>query len=487
RPTISSLHSTIQKSYTTLSASTEASVQHCPGCGAQFQSIDTSIPGYIPSINHQKKERQTKAPLDSRPDQQQFLKIYDSLDDSAKKLLYPLGMNFVKPSELKKESTRLLCTRCYNLVHHNKETLEWQETLTTDKSFLKFLRTINNAVVVTVIDLFDFPGSLIEDIDNLVGRQHPHILVANKADLVPSLPSVKQWVVDNIQRHKLGTIDSVHLVSSKKNWNIDELAFTISRHRRVNDNVYLIGCTNVGKSALLNSLLKKCSVSGWKHRVTSSIVPGTTVNMHGLPLSVFGDELGPYSMNDQSGVSNQHLFDTPGIVNENALTHLLNKDELDMVQPRMEINPVTYRLHQGQSMCFGGLGRIDYLSGTHPIYLTTYTNARIHITATHHADVFSRKLTQGQQTILQPPVGSPERLESFPPLATVVDSLPLTGKPKKVAVADIVFSGIGWASVCGGFKEANLRLKSAGGRGVYVRDNPLLPYRWTGKVTKFFG
>ena len=138
-------------------------------------------------------------------------------------------------------------------------------------------------------------------------------------------------------------------------------------------------------------------------------------------------------------------------------------------------------------MCFGNLGRIDYLSGTHPIYLTTYTNTHIHITATHNAEIFSQKQTQGQQTILQPPVGSPERLESFPPLATVVDSLSLIGKPKKVAVADIVFSGIGWASVCGGFKEANLRLKSAGGRGVYVRNDPLLPYRWTGKVTKFFG
>lgn len=55
--------------------------------------------------------------------------------------------------------------------------------------------------------------------------------------------------------------------------------------------VYLIGCTNVGKSTLFNSLLKSdfCKVQAAEliQRATTSVWPGTTLNLLKFPITKF--------------------------------------------------------------------------------------------------------------------------------------------------------------------------------------------------------
>ncbi|CAG8834857.1 9150_t:CDS:1, partial [Gigaspora margarita] len=59
----------------------------------------------------------------------------------------------------------------------------WQESLTTDKSILLFLKKKDDAIIVTIVDIFDFQGSLLENFDRTYKQ---NILVTNKMDLIPN-------------------------------------------------------------------------------------------------------------------------------------------------------------------------------------------------------------------------------------------------------------------------------------------------------------
>ena len=52
-------------------------------------------------------------------------------------------------------------------------------------------------LIVKVVDIFDFSGSWIEDVVDIVGNNKDIVLVANKLDLLPKSVKqnkVKQWL-----------------------------------------------------------------------------------------------------------------------------------------------------------------------------------------------------------------------------------------------------------------------------------------------------
>ncbi len=69
---------------------------------------------------------------------------------------------------------------------------------------------------------------------------------------------------------KLAT--TVVLISAEKGWGIDDLLSSIANIRE-NEDVYIVGTTNVGKSTLINKLIE-ASV-GEKDVVTTSRFPDT--------------------------------------------------------------------------------------------------------------------------------------------------------------------------------------------------------------------
>lgn len=116
----------------------------------------------------------------------------------------------------------------------------------------------------------------------------------------------------------------------------------------------MIGNTNVGKSELINSFLRTYVHNGRKYEVTSSHIPGTTINMLGLPLNIFGDTFGKNikgisfnNNNNNNQGDRRFLFDTPGIVNENQLFHFLDQEEIKMITPQRNIRPFTYIFKPG--------------------------------------------------------------------------------------------------------------------------------------------
>jgi ribosome biogenesis GTPase A len=71
------------------------------------------------------------------------------------------------------------------------------------------------------------------------------------------------------------------LISVHKKHHIDELVSLIDRYRGKR-NVYVIGSTNVGKSSLINQMLRSEGMLDYD-LITTSVIPATTLNLIEIP------------------------------------------------------------------------------------------------------------------------------------------------------------------------------------------------------------
>ncbi len=323
------------------------------------------------------------------------------------------------------------------MKHYN----EVQDVSLTDDDFLKILNGIGqtDGLVVKVIDIFDFNGSWLPGLHRFVGNNKV-LLVGNKADLLPK--SIKKnklihWMKREAKELGLKSVD-VLLMSAQKGQGIREIAEAIEHYREGKD-VYVVGCTNVGKSTFINAIIKE--VTGEKDIITTSQYPGTTLDMIDIPLD--------------NGAS---LYDTPGIINHHQMAHYVDKRDLKLISPKKEIKPKVYQLNEGQTLYFGGLARLDYVQGGRKS-LTCYVSNDLHIhrTKLEKADELYEKQA-GE--LLQPP--RPEQMDEFPELV----AHEFTIKNEKT---DIVFSGLGWVTV----NESGSKVVAHApkGVGVFVRDS----------------
>ncbi|KAJ2479151.1 hypothetical protein IWW56_003272 [Coemansia sp. RSA 2131] len=127
---------------------------------------------------------------------------------------------------------------------------------------------MNQANVVK--GLPEIEGSLISHLGNIIGAQHPVVLAENKADLLPKdyhEQCLLMWFKCFAKSLKLN-IQAIHLVLALKNLGVCELAADLMWHRP-RQNIYMVGCANVGKSELINALLR-ISIGGSAHKVLAS-------------------------------------------------------------------------------------------------------------------------------------------------------------------------------------------------------------------------
>jgi ribosome biogenesis GTPase YqeH len=198
--------------------------------------------------------------------------------------------------------------------------------------------------------------------------------------------------------------------------------------------VYVVGCTNVGKSTFINRIIRE--FSGEEDVITTSQFPGTTLDLIDIPLD--------------NGAS---LYDTPGIINRHQMAHYVDKKDLKVISPKKEIKPMVFQLNEEQTLFFGGLARFDYVKGGRNSFTCYFSNALyIHRTKLENADnMYKEHLGE----LLQPP--GDDYAESFPELV----AHEFTIKEEKT---DIVFSGLGWITI----KEAGIKVVAHVPKGVGV-------------------
>jgi len=333
---------------------------------------------------------------------------------------------FIPQSKLD-ENEQIVCRRCFRLKNYNEVT----PLKITSDDYFQIISEIGkkNALIVMIIDIFDIEGSLIPQMPKIT-NYNDLVIIANKIDLLPKslkepklLHHLKKIIADNEIKPK-----DLYLMSAAKYKNIDYIIEELTKHADGRD-MYIVGATNVGKSTFINTLLK--SYAGSKSDIiTTSFTTGTTLDLIKISL---GDNF---------------IIDTPGLINDNQITHFLSQKSLKTVTPKKEIKPVGFQLNSSQTLFFGGLARIDFLEGNKTNFIC-YTSEfiKVHRTKLENAD----ELFKNQVKILLTPPFKDE------------DDFPLRGhlfNIKTINKQDIVLPGIGFVTISG-----NVKIK------VYTRSN----------------
>ncbi|MFC4404049.1 ribosome biogenesis GTPase YqeH [Gracilibacillus xinjiangensis] len=340
-------------------------IVHCEGCGVPLQSEDKTKAGFLP-----------KSAWDNE---------------------------------------QVICQRCFRLKHYN----EVQDVEYTDDDYLRMIHQISdtNSLVIKIVDIFDFNGSFISGLQRLTGN-NPIILIGNKVDLLPKSTNRNKlihWMKKTASDYGL-KVQDVFLISAAKGQGFEEVEQAMEEMRGEKD-VYVVGCTNVGKSTFINQLINRSS--GINDAITTSYFPGTTLGFIQIPLD------------DKTS-----LFDTPGVVNRSQIVHYVTDKDLKEITPKKEIKPKIYQLQDKQTLFLGGFARFDFEKGMKQSFVCYFSNQlMIHRTKLEQADEFYEKHV-GE--LLQPP--SKETLEKLPALTKQTFKI---GHEK----TDIVIPGLGWITV----------------------------------------
>lgn len=367
----------------------ETPVSTCLGCGALLQSEYDQLPGYVPKSAQGKKNT--------------------------------------------------ICQRCFRIKHYN----EMSKVSLTDDDFRKILSGIGatDALVVKIVDVFDFHGSLIPGLHRHIGK-NPLLLVGNKMDLLPkriNTQKLKHWM--RLRAHEWGLRPAeIVLVSGLKGTNIEEMWEMIDYLRGKRD-VYVVGTTNVGKSTVINRFIHEMRISS-DVPLTTSRFPGTTLDRIEIPID-----------------STNSLYDTPGVINTEQITHYVSPQELKSILPAKTINPKVYQLTDGQTLFLGGFARMDFIKGSPQSFVVYISNEiPIHRTKLEKADSLYEAHAGA---LLSPP--SKETLQQMPKLQKHFFSISSGEKQ------DIVISGLGWITVQG--TQAKVEIQAPKGISVTLRPS----------------
>jgi len=222
------------------------------------------------------------------------------------------------------------------------------------------------------------------------------------------------------------------LVSAKTGYGVEDLITKIymkwvGPRGVLRSDIYVIGCTNAGKSTLFNLFLQSdlCKVRALDlvERVTTSIWPGTTMSLLKFPLmnptpyklelrkrrlltlqawkkkelrllkaslydpgefghatlqnyigNSFKENLdietqnmtkkSTLTLNSTEFTTGNWCFDTPGTVNDQQVLNLFTLAELINVIPRSTLLPRIFVLNPGETLLIGAVGRIDLLKSS---------------------------------------------------------------------------------------------------------------------------
>ncbi|MBP1156389.1 MULTISPECIES: ribosome biogenesis GTPase YqeH [unclassified Paenibacillus] len=368
---------------------TTTEATHCAGCGVALQTEDAERLGYVP------EQALTKTPV--------------------------------------------ICQRCFRIKNYNEAS---SITLNQD-DFLRLLTHVGStqSLVVNIVDLFDFEGSMISGLPRFVGN-NPIVLVVNKIDLLPKVTNynrILNWVQRQAKEAGLKVAEVV-LCSAKKNMGFERVIEALDEHRRGRD-IYVVGATNVGKSTLINRLIR--DYSDLDAELTTSQYPGTTLDLVRIPL--------------EDGAS---IIDTPGIVYHHRLTELVSKKDLMKLMPDKPVKPLVFQLNERQTIFFGGFTRFDFVQGERQSFTFYMSNAlQAHRTKLERADELYE---EHKGELLSPPTR--EELDKLPKLAKHPVRIP------KGSNLDVSISGIGWVKV-NGTTGADLVIHVPKGVKVAVRES----------------
>ena len=461
----------------------------CQGCGCTFQHINPEVEGFIPenkyknTLIHNIKTSDTlqniqrndeiklrdfkltkpEASLYQNPEFEDLDSI-EEIEERSKSAI-PL-YEYQKKPKLKP----IICMRCYKISKYGQ--LPQVDCEITSKPPLTSLNEIFDpikfeSIVLYVIDLIDFNGSLIKEVFDISMQKKAHvILILNKIDALPlnaKLERIYQWGI-NETRNLFKNLD-VAPVSARTGEGYSKVIKILKElnESTPDSRVYVLGATNSGKSSFINTLAKKCwDLPEEKFKrplteLTTSKYPGTTLS----PIEISLRSL------------KMKIVDTPGIPTLSQITFFLSSQDATLLIPNKKIKPVVLTATPEFTFWIGALVKIEMVSGDFK-YLTFFVShmCTIHKTRKNLAeDVYERQAGK----LLKPKYNREIEWEQ-----RVVD---INCVSKEKATKDIVIHGLGWISVTG-LGECRFIVHLCKNVGFNIRE-PLMPYEAKPDLVQF--
>lgn len=206
------------------------------------------------------------------------------------------------------------CMRCFRLTNYNDLT----ETI-TEKDNDKIITVINNSSTFSffLIDATNITKEAICIYQNIKTRK---CLLLTKIDLLPANITVNNYI--NKFKNIYNIKEEVYPLSSIKKVNVSKIL-------KMMDNLnikkaYILGCTNAGKSTLINTMLNNKTI-------TTSRIPNTTLDFINLY------------------IEDKILTDTPGFVTTTT-PFITDKKYYKKIDYKERIKPITYQTKEKASL-----------------------------------------------------------------------------------------------------------------------------------------
>lgn len=278
---------------------------------------------------------------------------------------------------------KVLCYNCFSMKHYS-QLPSGDPVVHSLENLQKYLELSRN--VLYIIDLSDFNGTFREDIMALL-KNHRVIFILNKLDLLPrevTVKEVRKWASDILETNP----DKIRPFSALTNYGVNSLQRQLKTSSK---DFVAIGVTNVGKSSVINGLLRS-------DVVTVSRFPGTT--LEAIPRSLEKDDSGTVT-----------IFDTPGLFTDDRLTDILNVDDQGLLLAKKKLERTTVEIRDQRTLFLTGFVRIDILSGAKPVGI-------LHCFAPESAVVHETNIAAGRDEwdkwfgiLLKPPYRRQDRSE----------------------------------------------------------------------------
>ena len=302
------------------------------------------------------------------------------------------------------------CQRCFRLMHYDDLQISMKTGINPDV-VLEKIRDMD-ALILWVVDLFDFEASMIEGINrHLPGKEI--VIVATKRDMLPETlgnEKIARFIFSRLKELNI-TISGLIVTGKNIKEGSEEVMRAVDMLYKGRD-IIVMGKANAGKSTLLNALMNE-------NRLTSSRYPGTTLEFNKI-------EMGEYT-----------FIDTPGIEGKKSMMMSVAEEDLKIILPSRKMKPLVFQCRGNQSFAICGLVRIDFIECDHAsVVFYISDECKIHRGKVENADELWRK-HYGELFVPTP----------------IKNDFTKSKIAKKMDKMDIVIDGLGWVSVSGQVSE----------------------------------
>lgn len=256
----------------------------CPGCGATLQDKDENLFGYVRRNDIEKYVQDEANAMTLRREYADRMAELQRHWETNGRRVGEEWLDFMTQEEFdaiyKYQSRAFVCHRCHALENLG---VEGRRKVMSAPDFTEQLRALKEkrCVVVLVVDVTDFPGSMVYDLPGLISMNNKVIIAANKCDCIrmrsfqydgkqgdlmkrmTTERYIRKWITDmavqfGLPRHN---IEDVIPVSARRGWNMSQLIRSIERTANLDLRqphkplpTYFVGVANVGKSSVINAI-----------------------------------------------------------------------------------------------------------------------------------------------------------------------------------------------------------------------------------------